>query len=84
MTEAEPASKARRDASAARGSRRVTAAATVAGALAFAGLANTLAARRAERQNPPPGASWRSVASAFTMSPWAMVRRSSSCTATAA
>jgi pimeloyl-ACP methyl ester carboxylesterase len=55
MTEAEPASKARRDASAARGSRRVTAAATVAGALAFAGLANTLSARRAERQNPPTG-----------------------------
>lgn len=62
MTRAEPRSRLHRAASAARvrapstpGPRLVTAAATLAGALAIAGLANSLSARRAERRNPPAG-----------------------------
>lgn len=62
MTRAEPASRLHLAASAARvrapsagDPRAVTAAATVVGALAVAGLANILAARRAERQSPPAG-----------------------------
>jgi pimeloyl-ACP methyl ester carboxylesterase len=49
------ASEARVRASSARGQRFATAAATAAGALAVAGLANNLSARRAERQSPPAG-----------------------------
>jgi pimeloyl-ACP methyl ester carboxylesterase len=64
MTTSEPVSTLRRAASASRArprppltdSRRLVAgAAAVAGALAIAGLANHLSARRAERRNPPRG-----------------------------